>query len=460
MKTIRYNGVVSPWYDTLGGSGLTWTTGMQAELENDVADELLGYVTLFSFISESGSSVTLPTMQAAFDSGSAEEKAAFQSSVSGDRVATETGGTSIKAGANGDHLLIAAPTGSNNTAVRMHQEPTGIPIGLAAKLDQMFSGYDDEPNHYAISAQYTHNPDNISGGKADVAPYAVASNVKGVGDWWGIFPRVGFGFNDQTSSGHTYATAYYHDTTDTVWRTGFLGPWRSGFAVAATGKYMQAGGILYVSASTGTTGSTKPTHTAGTVSDGGVTWTFVRNMLANGGNYRSTLVFGNRDDLPKFGLPNAGVQFSRDAAFWNGKKAVFLDSAGASAWEMYTVGADLYIAYPTGTSYLRLSLTNKFIQFYGLAHCPVKKTSSDAQPDVSGCELLELTHETTTNITRFLGGKPAQFLFVRCTTGGVITLTAGTYIKLAGGAASRVLAADDNLMFIATDSGGGFKQVG
>ena len=83
MKTIEYTGVQSPWYDTLGGSGLTWTTGMQAELENDVADELLGYVTIFKFISESGSAVTLQNIQAAYHSGGAEEKAAFQSSVSG-----------------------------------------------------------------------------------------------------------------------------------------------------------------------------------------------------------------------------------------------------------------------------------------------------------------------------------------------------------------------------------------
>ena len=83
MKTIEYTGVQSPWYDTLGGSGLTWTTGMQAELKNDVADELLGYVTIFKFIRESGSAVTLPNIRAAYDSGSAEEKAAFQSSVSG-----------------------------------------------------------------------------------------------------------------------------------------------------------------------------------------------------------------------------------------------------------------------------------------------------------------------------------------------------------------------------------------
>ena len=93
MKTIQYKGVVSPWYDTLGGSGLTWTTGMRAELEDDVADELLGYVTLFSFISESGSSVTLPTMQAAFDAGTAPEKAAFQSSVSRGRLVLAASGS-------------------------------------------------------------------------------------------------------------------------------------------------------------------------------------------------------------------------------------------------------------------------------------------------------------------------------------------------------------------------------
>jgi hypothetical protein len=54
--------------------------------------------------------------------------------------------------------------------------------------------------------------------------------------------------------------------------------WVSGVTVAATGIYTVNGSNAYVSASTGTTGSTPPTHTSGTVSDGGVNWTYVTNI--------------------------------------------------------------------------------------------------------------------------------------------------------------------------------------
>jgi hypothetical protein len=50
--------------------------------------------------------------------------------------------------------------------------------------------------------------------------------------------------------------------------------WTAGASIATTGLYRYYGDNVYVSASTGTTGATAPTHMAGTVSDGSVNWTF------------------------------------------------------------------------------------------------------------------------------------------------------------------------------------------
>lgn len=101
MKKVKYIGTVSPWVDTLGGSGLTWTTGMEAVVSEDVGDELTGYPALFEAVAGfdgngvtpekveqaggagGGGPTTLPVMQAAFDAGTAAEKATFQASVSG-----------------------------------------------------------------------------------------------------------------------------------------------------------------------------------------------------------------------------------------------------------------------------------------------------------------------------------------------------------------------------------------
>ena len=52
--------------------------------------------------------------------------------------------------------------------------------------------------------------------------------------------------------------------------------WASGQAVTA-GQYRGRFGRRYVAATSGTTGVTPPTHTSGTVSDGGVSWTYVDN---------------------------------------------------------------------------------------------------------------------------------------------------------------------------------------
>ena len=43
----------------------------------------------------------------------------------------------------------------------------------------------------------------------------------------------------------------------------------------ALGKYVNYDGNIYVATTAGTTGATPPTHTSGTVSDGGVSWRYV-----------------------------------------------------------------------------------------------------------------------------------------------------------------------------------------
>jgi hypothetical protein len=52
-------------------------------------------------------------------------------------------------------------------------------------------------------------------------------------------------------------------------------PWVTSTAIADSGLYRTNASKLYVSNTIGTTGATAPTHTSGTVSDGGVEWTYV-----------------------------------------------------------------------------------------------------------------------------------------------------------------------------------------
>lgn len=57
--------------------------------------------------------------------------------------------------------------------------------------------------------------------------------------------------------------------------------WESGVAASSGVTYCYTGAYYYVAASTGTTGATMPTHTSGTVSDGGVDWTYVGTLSSS-----------------------------------------------------------------------------------------------------------------------------------------------------------------------------------
>lgn len=74
-----------------------------------------------------------------------------------------------------------------------------------------------------------------------------------------------------------------------------ISAWVTATGLADSGTYRTNGGNLYVSASIGTTGATAPTHTSGTVNDGGVDWVFVgtytawttAQTISNFGEFRS-----------------------------------------------------------------------------------------------------------------------------------------------------------------------------
>jgi parallel beta-helix repeat protein len=54
--------------------------------------------------------------------------------------------------------------------------------------------------------------------------------------------------------------------------------WATG-VVTASNQYIKNGLNIYYSTAAGTTGATAPTHTSGTVSDGGVTWRYIRSFV-------------------------------------------------------------------------------------------------------------------------------------------------------------------------------------
>jgi hypothetical protein len=241
---------------------------------------------------------------------------------------------------------------------------------------------------------------------------------------------------------------YYFDSSDTVWRTPMKGMWRTGVAVTS-GDYMLSANKLYQSGTTATTGATAPSHSSGAVSDGAVSWTFIRDYAAASNSVRGCVVFGDRDDLPKFGHSTSRVQFAQDFAVWNAKKLRFLDGSNASAWSIYTsnLSDDLYIETEDGAKRLRLDATGQFIQITGLsiASNAVSAVDLDTTPSIRGVRTLVFGNTGPTSVTQFDDGIAYQEFYVRAGNGQT-TLVHGASLVLVGGV-NKTLATTDALLF-------------
>lgn len=356
------------------------------------------------------------------------------------------------------NLLIRDQTAGNPT--RVHIEPNGHVAGTASKLDWMFDPYATDPVSYRILNAYpkTYSPADASTTQGNNG--VAVMGVKGVGHHWGIWPAWHFGYSDDGAGAAVPMKLYYFDTSDTVWRTPMKGGWRAGVAVSF-GDYMLANNKLYQSGTTGVTGAAAPSHSVGSASDGVVDWTFVRDFAAAAGSIKACVVFGDRDDLPKFGLPGVRVQYAGDAAVWNGKKVHFLDSSGAIVWNVYApVGTDdLYIESADGARRLRLDATGQFLQIAGLAIAGAGTTAAngDTTPSIKGVDTLLLSNTGATLVTQFDDGVAHQRIFVRAGNGNT-TLVHGVNMQLKGGV-SKTLALGEALLFLMSTNGAVAHQV-
>jgi hypothetical protein len=160
-------------------------------------------------------------------------------------------------------------------------------------------------------------------------------------------------------------------------------------------------------------------------------------------------MFGDRDDLPKFGLSTVRVQYSQDFAVWNSKKIRFLSGTNTSAWSIYTSGGsdDLYIETEDGAKRLRLDATGQFLQITGLsvASSGDNAVDLDTTPSIKGVRTLVFGNTSATSVTQFDNAIAYQEFYVRSGNSNT-TLVHGTNLRLIGGV-NKVLGVDDALLF-------------
>lgn len=380
--------------------------------------------------------------------------------------------------ASGGHLLIKDTRVNNPT--RVHMEPSGYVIGTSTKLDMMFDPYDTDGVNYRILNFYTKTYDAADVSTTQGNNGVATIGVKGVGTNFGIWPTLHMGFSDDGAGAAVPLKMYYFDTSDTVWRVPMRGSWRAGASVNAN-DYMVASNKLYQSSTTGVCGATMPTHTTGVVSDGVISWTFIRDYGAVSGNIKGCVVIGDRDDMPKFGNPTQRLQLAKDAGIWNGSKLQFLDNTGAPACNIFANAntTDLNISTPDGTSYIRFSTSGKFVQLVGLAVCCTAKNivttntgnagadaATDALPDLSGVAKAIFAHTTARSINGFLN-LPAHATILIAAGNGNTTLvhnaaagTVGSPTLATATNANRVLSTGSCLQFVVNSAGTQAIEVG
>ena len=113
--------------------------------------------------------------------------------------------------------------------------------------------------------------------------------------------------------------------------------WAPGKVVHA-GEPKQSGARMYLSASSGTTGPTAPTHTAGTETDGGIDWTFQDDITTY--EYKVTAVSTATGEE---GLPSAIAPADNDLVTNGARNTVSWDAvAGASHYIVYREDNGVY----------------------------------------------------------------------------------------------------------------------
>lgn len=216
--------------------------------------------------------------------------------------------------------------------------------------------------------------------------------------------------------------------------------WKTATSVT-TGDYIINEWKYYIARSTGTTGATIPSHTSGTVSDGGVNWEFLVDYtgvafdpIVQIGNYTSDSTL--RTDLI-VGATGYCLHLMTSQLVYNAKEICFADNAkGLGARIIANTGAarELFIqadrSYGT-TNRLRLSATFLQLNEITLAYDSVAKTDQATTQDVTSTNKVTCNDTVATNFTQFTNGVSHQPLVVYFNTANT-TLVHSSNLRVGG----------------------------
>lgn len=222
--------------------------------------------------------------------------------------------------------------------------------------------------------------------------------------------------------------------------------WATGLAATNGVTYCKAAnGAFYIAASTGTCGSTQPTHTTGTVSDGGVSWTFVELSFDNtimsvdelgristnastSGGYTTRLKQAAEDSESRLDTWEAtGV--SKTVT----QKMVPTNSSAVAVaspfWQALTNGVVRMLN--AGATITGVQFSGDTFDFGSVGHLEAAAANADTTPTVAGIGLLRLANTGATSITTLDDGAQRQMVALLAENGNT-TLVHSASFQLKG----------------------------
>ena len=356
-----------------------------------------------------------------------------------------------------DHLLFKTKSSAGPT--RIHIEPAGNIEGTTAKLDWMFDPYDETPvpsgrqRDYRIFNIYNKTGD-VSGLNGENG--AAVMNVKSVGDFWGVWPSMHFSISDDAS---TAMKMYYFDMSeDNEWFTPMKGRWREG-AEFSVGDYVTCDNKVYQCQTEGTSGVSRLTHEIGTVSDGNLDWLWIRSPLNSIENIKPTMLFGDIQDMPVFGYPEARAQLARDLLVQQSASVKFIEGDDSYVGKFKAKATEGILEYETSTEN-RVQFGQDFFKLEGITqrYDRLEKPADSGSIDFLGTSTLAISASSPVNVTDFLNIVPDSILKIIPRDDNVTLVFNSNKIRLTGGV--NLALSSNNFYTFYVDSSGIVRQQG
>jgi len=206
-----------------------------------------------------------------------------------------------RCGSNGIELIGVTATCHSNRIIGNHAEGTGDNGISVSGYKNVVTGNICNYNKY--SGIYIYGRENAVSGNVCIGngqvhnPAFTYYDAANINNYPGLNITGDFG---GTAQNNAVSGNYVDDDQDTPTQyygislgAAAYGNWVTATAYSS-GAYVRSSNKLYQSTGAGTSGATAPTHSSGTVSDGGVSWTFIAPFAGGTGEAYGNTVIGNR----------------------------------------------------------------------------------------------------------------------------------------------------------------------